>query len=482
MTQLPDPVMRDAPGTTERPTPTQDGPAHGHHAHEDHAHGPNGVFDALRPPTDDVIDDCVHCGFCLPTCPTYLLEGVETNSPRGRIYLAKLGKSGEVPMDAEFVRNFDACLGCMACVTACPSGVQYDALIEAVRPQIERNWERTRADRAFRWLVFALFPYPLRLRVAALLGTLYQRLGIRALAHRSGLLARLPQRLQALDALLPPMRLRSVVARQPAVTPATGVARMRVGLLTGCVQRVFFGDVNAAATRVLAAEGCEVVAPVDQRCCGALSGHAGREEEAIERAKDLVDVFERAGVEVVVANVAGCGSAMKEYVRLLRDDPDYAERAQAFSAKVRDVSEVLHDLMGDGVRAARQSLPYRVAYHDACHLGHAQRVTAQPRAVLRGIPDLTVVDIPEAEICCGSAGIYNLVQPEAAETLGRRKADNIAAARPDAVVTGNAGCLLQIRRYLDEGVPLLHPVQLVDAAIRGVDVIGEATTPAARRS
>jgi glycolate oxidase iron-sulfur subunit len=474
MTQLPDPRTR--------PSPTEDG-----HAHDftPDAGMTASVFDALRPPSDERIDDCVHCGFCLPTCPTYLLEGVETNSPRGRIYLMKLGKAGEVPMDEEFVRNFDACLGCMACVTACPSGVKYDELIEAVRPQIERNWERTRADRAFRALIFALFPHPARLRVAAFFGTLYQRLGIRALLRRAGVLQRLPERLQAMDALLPPMSLKAVVARQPARTPAQGRAtpRLRVGMLSGCVQRVFFGDVNAAATRVLAAEGCEVVAPPEQQCCGALSGHAGREEEAMARARRLIDTFSDAGVDVVVANVAGCGSAMKEYERLLRDDPAYAERAAAFSAKVRDVSEVLFDLMADGGPAApRRPLPYRVAYHDACHLGHAQKVTAQPRAVLRGIPGLTVIDIPEAEICCGSAGIYNLVQPDAAQTLGRRKAEQISTTAPDAVVTGNAGCLLQIRRYLDAGIPLLHPVQLVDAAIRGVDPIGAATTPAARRT
>ena len=426
------------------------------------------VFDEVHPPSDELIDDCVHCGFCLPTCPTYVLEGNETNSPRGRIYLMKMGKAGEVPMDQEFVDNFDACLGCMACVTACPSGVKYDQLIEAVRPQIERNWERTRADRAFRWMIFTLFPYPARLRPAAFFGTLYQRLGVRRLLAATGLLRRLPARLRAMEALLPDLSLASVVARQPAFTPAVGTSRHRVGLLSGCVQRVFFGDVNAAATRVLAAEGCDVIAPKAQQCCGALSSHAGREEEAAERARHLIDVFEAADVQSVVVNVAGCGSSMKEYALLLRDDPAYAERAVAFSAKVRDISELLAEL---GPVAPRHPIPARVAYHDACHLAHAQGIRAQPRAVLRGIPELTVMDIPEADICCGSAGIYNLVQPEPAEELGRRKVDHIRTTEPDAVVTANAGCLLQIRRYLDAGVPLLHPVQLVDASIRGVDPI-----------
>ncbi len=439
--------------------------------------GPAGIrpaFDDHRPPSPELIDDCVHCGFCLPTCPTYLLEGNETNSPRGRIYLMKMGTAGEVPMDREFVGNFDACLGCMACVTACPSGVKYDELLSAVRPQIERNWARTRADRLFRATIFALFPYPARLRVAAVFGTLYQRLGLRRLLTASGLRSRLPGRLRAMEALLPKLSMRAVIGRQPASTPAVGPRRARVGLLSGCVQRVFFGDVNAAATRVLAADGCDVVAPRSQRCCGALSGHAGREREAVARARALIDAFEGSNVDSIAVTVAGCGSAMKEYPVLLGDDPDYAERAVAFAAKVRDISEVLDEI---GPVAVRHPLTARVAYHDACHLRHAQGVTVPPRAVLGAIPGLEVMDIPEADICCGSAGIYNLVQPDAAEELGKRKVAHIATTRPDAVVTSNAGCLLQIRRYLDGGVPLFHPIQLVDAAIRGVDPI--ASTAAA---
>jgi len=437
-----------------------------------------GVFDLLHPPSEELVDDCVHCGFCLPTCPTYLLEGNETNSPRGRIYLMKLGLAGDVPMDSEFVGNFDACLGCMACVTACPSGVKYDQLIEAVRPQIERNWERTRADKAFRTLVFSLFPYPSRLRPAAFFGALYQKLGVQRALRSSGLIGRLPARLRAMEALLPDLEMRSVVAAQPAFTPAVGPARHRVGVMSGCVQRIFFGDVNAAMTRVLAAEGCDVIAPKSQRCCGALSSHAGREPEAAARARALIDAFEDAGVDTVVSGVAGCGSSMKEYAVLLRDDPVYAAKAVAFSAKVRDVTELLDEL---GPRAVRHPVPARVAYHDACHLRHAQGITAQPRAVLRTIPELTVMDIPEADVCCGSAGIYNLVQPEPAEELGRRKVAQISTTTPDAVVTANAGCLLQIRRYLDAGVPLMHPVQLLDAAIRGVDpidVLGRAAAGA----
>ena len=274
-----------------------------------------------------------------------------------------------------------------------------------------------------------------------------------------------------MEALLPALSLRNVVAHQPEFTPAQGDSRHRVGLLSGCVQRVFFGDVIAAATSVLSAEGCDVVAPKAQQCCGALSSHAGREEEAIARARALIDVFAGADVDSLAVNLAGCGSTMKAYAHLLRDDPKYATNAKAFSEKVRDISELLHEL---GPVAPRHAIPARVAYHDACHLAHAQGIRARPRAVLRSIPELQVVDIGEAEICCGSAGIYNLVQPGPAAELGRRKVEHITSTQPDAVVTSNAGCLLQIRRYLDAGVPLFHPVQLVDASIRGQDPVHAA--------
>ncbi len=423
------------------------------------------AFDPHHPPSADRIDDCVHCGFCLPTCPTYALWGEEMDSPRGRIYLMRAGLEGEVPMDDVFVGHFDACLGCMACVTSCPSGVRYDELIEATRSQIERNYSRSPADRAFRWLVFALFPHPARLRVVAVLGWLYQRFGGAKLLALTGLDTWLPPRLRALDALMPEIALRDVRSRTPAKTAAQGERRRRVGLLTGCVQQVFFSRVNDATVRVLAAEGCEVVAPPDQTCCGALMVHAGREDAALINARQVIDTFEAAAVDTVVVNAAGCGSSMKEYGHLLRDDPDYAERAAAFSRKVRDVTELLDELEP---LAQRHAVTGRFAYHDACHLAHAQGVRAEPRRVLRAIPGLELADIADPEICCGSAGIYNLVEPEPAAELGKRKADSILATGAQAVVTGNPGCLLQLRRYLD--LPLYHPVQVLDAAIRGVDL------------
>ncbi|MFF4792904.1 (Fe-S)-binding protein [Streptomyces sp. NPDC001276] len=424
-------------------------------------------FDDRNPPARDLLDDCVHCGFCLPTCPTYVVTGEEMESPRGRIYLMDLAAKGEIPLNDAFGSRIDSCLGCLACTTACPSGVQYDKLIEAVRPQLERNVPRTTADRLFRAVIFKLFPHPGRLRLAALGGIAYQKLGIRALLHRLGVVRRLPARLRALEALLPPVTLSDLVRRTPSYVAATAVtpARLRVGLLAGCAQRVFFGDVNAATIRVLAADGCEVYVPRDHQCCGALSMHAGREDDGLEHARRTIDMFERYDLDVVVTNVAGCGSTLKEYGALLADDPDYRERAAAFSARTRDINELLAEL---APLATRHALPLRVAYHDACHLANAQRIRSQPRQVLRAIPDLEVADIAEAEICCGSAGIYNLVQPEKAEELGRRKAANLHNARPEVIATANAGCLLQIRRYIGEDVPLVHPVQLVDASIRGV--------------
>jgi glycolate oxidase iron-sulfur subunit len=314
-------------------------------------------------------------------------------------------------------------------------------------------------------MIFALFPYKRRLRAAALPGALYQAL--RRIPPIAALARRLPGRLSALESLLPPVSVREAFARLPVYTPATGVRRGRVALLSGCVQDVFFHRVNEATVRVLAAEGYDVVVPRDQQCCGALEMHAGREEPALGRARRTIATFEVLDVDHVVANVAGCGSSMKEYAHLLDDDPEWAERAAAFSARVRDVHEVL---AAGEPRATRHPIPARAAYHDACHLGHAQGVRAEPRAVLRTIPELEVVDLPEAALCCGSAGIYNLVFPEAAAELGARKAGNARSVRPDVVVTANPGCLLQIGKHLGADVPLLHPVQLLDASLRGTAI------------
>jgi glycolate oxidase iron-sulfur subunit len=315
-----------------------------------------------------------------------------------------------------------------------------DILIEATRPQVERHSDRSRADRWFRGLIFALFPYPLRLRVLAWPLWIYQRLGLRALARWTGLLDRLPPRVAAMERLLPNVPLTALYGAPAAHTPAKGVARRRVGLLLGCVQRVFFSGVNDATIRVLTAEGCDVDAP-EQGCCGALMLHAGREAEAAQAARRLIDVFERVAVDQIVINAAGCGSAMKSYGDLLRDDPQYAERARKFAARCVDVSELLADLEP---QAPRQRISLRVAYHDACHLQHAQRVKTQPRDVLRTIPGLDVREVAESDVCCGSAGIYNLLEIDTANQLRDRKARHILDTTPDIVVSSNPGCLMQI--------------------------------------
>jgi glycolate oxidase iron-sulfur subunit len=422
------------------------------------------AFDARHPPSREIIDTCVHCGFCLPVCPTYALWNEEMDSPRGRIYLMKMAAEGKAAINSQWVGHFDTCLGCMACMTACPSGVDYGKLIEATRAQIERKYDRGWMERLYRQFIFALFTRPERLRMMRLPLLAYQRSGLRKWLRRSGVLRILPKRLQAMESLLLELPVTEAIAE---VTPAVGEKRRRVGLLLGCVQREFFPQVNAATARVLAAEGCEVVSPADQPCCGALLVHAGEEEGAATLARHLINVFERAGVDAIVTNAAGCGSNVKEYGHLLRDDPNYAERAKKFSAKCKDVSEVLAELPR---RAPRNPLRLKVAFHDSCHLQHAQGVQAQPRNLLAAIPELELLEVPEAAICCGSAGIYNLVQPNAANALGDRKAGLIASLDADVVVTGNPGCILQLQASLERAgkhIPVLHTVQLLDASIRG---------------
>jgi glycolate oxidase iron-sulfur subunit len=422
------------------------------------------AFDAHHPPSQQIIDSCVHCGFCLPVCPTYALWHEEMDSPRGRIYLMKMAAQGKAAITPDWVRHFDACLGCMACMPVCPSGVDYGKLIEATRAQIERKHPRSAAEKLYRRFIFALFTRPGRLRALRWPLLAYQRSGLQKFLRRTGALHLLPRRLRTMEALLPKLPRREPI---PEVTPARGEKRLRVGLLLGCVQREFFPQVNAATVRVLAAEGCEVVASREQPCCGALFVHAGEEEAALALARRTIDAFDRANVDVIVTNAAGCGSNVKEYAHLLRDDPGYARRAGFFADKCKDISEVLADLPP---RAARNPLPWRVAFHDSCHLQHAQHVRSQPRSLLAQIPQLELLEIPEGPICCGSAGIYNLVQPEAANALGDRKAELIVPLEPDVVVSGNPGCILQLQSSLariGSRTPVLHTIQLIDASIRG---------------
>jgi glycolate oxidase iron-sulfur subunit len=419
---------------------------------------------ATLAPLEPLIDKCVHCGFCLPACPSYLLLGQEMDSPRGRIYMMRAGVDERLEISAPVVQHFDTCLGCMACETACPSGVRYAPLIEQTRAAIEAHHERSLGDRLFRGLLFRILPYPGRLRVlSAPLGV------VNFLRRTPGVFSWLPLRIRNLIALAPSVTASPDVAER---TPAQGEKRLRVGLLTGCVQRAFFGEVNEATIRTLAAEGCEVVAPRSQGCCGALGLHSGQDEDARAFAKQLIAVFERENVDQVVVNAAGCGSSMKQYGELLAHDAAWAERARAFSAKVRDVTETLSGLEA---RAPRQPLAIRVAYHDACHLAHAQGIRREPRALLESIPGLTIVPIADPDLCCGSAGIFNLVQPEMAAELGRRKMVSISGAKADVVATSNPGCILQIgaaARAAGQRADVYHVVQLLDASIRGAEKLG----------
>jgi Fe-S oxidoreductase len=413
-----------------------------------------------------LIDDCVHCGFCLPTCPTYLLWGEEMDSPRGRIHLMRQHADG-APLSGAMVEHFDRCLGCMACVTSCPSGVRYDELIEATRARVESDHPRDRKERALREAIFAVFPHRRRLRALRLPLRAYQRSGLSRLVRRSGLLERLSPTIAAMERLAPPP---SRAARLPERIPAIGARRARVAMLTGCVQGEFFPHVNAATVRVLAAEGCEVLIPKTQGCCGALSLHTGREPEARRFARETMAAFETA--DVIVVNSAGCGSAMKDYAALFAADPDWAERAAELTDKTRDLAEFLVEL---GPRAPRRPLPVTVAYHDACHLAHAQGVRAQPRALLAGIPELEVREVAEPEICCGSAGVYNLLQPAAAKELGERKAAGVRATGAEVLVAANPGCTLQIATALrgaaggaGAGMRIAHTAEVLDASLRGI--------------
>lgn len=478
--------------------------------------------------------DCVHCGFCLPACPTYQLWGEEMDSPRGRIHLISQVLAG-APVTDSVVTHLDRCLGCMACMPACPSGVRYNELIEAARawtddaanpgerpPGSPRNAgpgaiadalppgggrppppnitstaagsptdgvsqtdgattspslprvraSRSRRDRAMRAAIFATFPYPRRLRL--LTGPLRaaQGAGLDRFMLGSRAVTRLAPELPAALRVAP--RRRGRAASLPGRIPARGERRAVVGMLTGCVQQVFFPHVNNATARLLAAEGCDVIVPPGQGCCGALSVHTGRASEGADFARRTIETFERAGVDAIVVNSAGCGSAMKEYGVLLAGDGGWADRAAAVSARVRDLSEFLVNLYerADGPRAQRHELPVSAVYHDACHLAHAQRITGQPRELLRGIPGLELAEAGDGGTCCGSAGVYNLLQPEAAAELGKRKAAALRATGAGLIISANPGCSLQIAATMAaDGGPapaVAHIAEVLDASLRGL--------------
>jgi len=425
------------------------------------------AYDAHRPPSPADLDACVHCGFCLPACPTYVLGGEEMDSPRGRIVLMAAAHEADALSEA-MATHWDRCLGCLACVTACPSGVAYDRLIADARPQLERSRRRPLRQRLFRHAAFATLTHRGRLRALAPLARVGAGLGARRLGRR------LPDgsTAGAVLRLTPRARPR---ARVPTVSRAAGERRGHAVFLSGCVQGAFFSGVNAATAEVLAAEGWDVVRLDWPGCCGALHVHSGAEEAGLERMRDLIAASQ--GADVVVANAAGCGSAMKEAHRLLADDPAWSERAASFSARVRDVTELLAAVEP---RAPRGPVPLRAAYHDACHLAHGQGLRAEPRLILSRIPGLELVEPAERDLCCGSAGLYNLLEPETAAALGRRKAAALLETGADAIVAANPGCTLQLEAYFEEaGRPLrvLHPVELLQQSLRAADATVNRRNP-----
>ncbi len=464
----------------------------------------------LRPHTHtyDLMRQCIHCGFCLPTCPTYAVLGVEMDSPRGRIYQMQAIAEGRMAISPEFVEHMYCCLGCRACETACPSGVQFGKLIEAAREHIQLEVAHTPllggpkqakeeiaeptgtadyplhehatgqptleslTERLLRRFFFDLM-LPSRAVTSLVFAGLkiYQRSGLQSLAHRTGLLDAvnaLPMPLQGQlktpEALMPAASGDLFPQPLPEITPALGRKRYRVGFVSGCIMDQVYRTINEATLRVLAANGCEVITPRGQQCCGALHVHAGEAERGRQLARHNIEVFEPYNCDAIIINSAGCGSNLKEYGHLLRDDPAYAARASAFSAKVKDVSEFLTSIdwnreMGTVKRT--------VTYHDACHLFHGQKVKQQPRELLKAIPGLNLVNLKEAEWCCGSAGIYNITNQEMASQLLERKMNNIAATGASVIATGNPGCMMQIAlgaRQRGLEIEVVHPIQLLDEA------------------
>jgi glycolate oxidase iron-sulfur subunit len=416
----------------------------------------------IRLSSDD-LQQCIHCGMCLEACPTYRITGLETESPRGRIHLMGALAEGRLQPTADVLPHLDRCLACRACEAVCPSGVAYGRLIETTRAELERVGARPRSAPA-RWLrraALRVLAEPAWLGRVAAVGSLYERLGLRALLHRSGLLRVLPRRLRRLESLMP-----SLVRPRYERPPAPEIPSARVALLLGCVMRVAYGDVHTAAARLLSRAGVAVVDVPDQACCGALHAHSGDHDTAVTLARRNVDAFERAGVDAVIVDAAGCGAHLKGYGALLAHDPRFAERAAALAAKTRDVTEYLATVTPEGPVGR---LDLRVTYQDPCHLVHAQGIRAAPRELLAKVEGCELVEMAGADVCCGSAGTYNLTQPEYADALLAEKCTAILATGAEAVVTANPGCMLQIEsglRSRGSAIRVLHVVEVLDQATR----------------
>jgi glycolate oxidase iron-sulfur subunit len=417
-----------------------------------------------------VVQQCMHCGLCLPTCPTYDATKEERNSPRGRISLMRAIADGKLEPTRAFAEEMYFCLGCLACMTACPAGVNYAELFEQARAEAEdrRLIKSPRRSLIRNFTLRWLFMDHARLQFIGRIMRLYQALGLQGLIRRSGILKLFPKRLRELEAMTPTIQPKFSDELIAPLTSATGARRYRVAMLTGCAQDLIFSDVNRDTVEVLARNGCEVVTPSAQLCCGSLHAHNGEWELAQQLARKQIDQFPPDQFDAIITNAAGCGSHLKHYATLLKDDPVYHHRAERWDQKIKDIHEWLAEI-GIKPPPATNASAVTVTYHEACHLCHGQKITAQPRQVLQAIPGLKVVELPESTWCCGSAGIYNLIQPEMANDLLDRKMKHIRSTGADVVATGNPGCLLQIMNGARrENYPLrvVHPVTLLAEAYR----------------
>lgn len=415
----------------------------------------------------ELLLDCVHCGLCTASCPTYVETGNENDSPRGRIYLMRAVRDERLELTHEVQRHLELCLDCRACETACPSGVQYGKLIEPFRVGMEQqaaaSGKPAKNDDWFhRYILFGLFPYPEKLRRSLAPARIAQKLGLNRLLEATGLWRLLPPRLGRLVTMLPPLE--KPLPALPEFMPAKGRRRARVALFTGCVGDVLFRQTNWATARVLQENGCDVIVPQNQVCCGAIHFHAGSSEPAREMADKNAAACDPSSVDAIVVNVAGCGSMLKDYGHHWHGEKQAAR--EQFANKIRDCNEFLDGL---GLIEPSGEIRLTATYHDACHLVHAQKVREQPRNLLKKIPGLKLVELPESELCCGAAGTYNLTEPEMAERLARRKLNNIRSTGARLVVTANAGCLLQIAREArmqGESLKIMHPMELLDLSYR----------------
>ena len=421
-------------------------------------------------PTWELYSRCIHCGLCLNNCPTYRLLGLESDSPRGRIHQMILVEEGRLKLGESFVRHIDLCLDCRACETACPSGVEYGKLVESARAQIERSYRRPLLSRLGRWLgLRQLLPYPARLAAFGRLLRFYQRSGLQRVARASGAW-KLFGKLGQAEHLLPPMDEKFFFSELGQVFPAAGKRRARLAFFAGCIAQVAFAELNRATIRVLQKNGCEVVVPAGQLCCGALHVHAGARDTARRLAATNLEAFLSDKFDAIVTNAAGCGSTLKEYELLFPADDPQRARAADFAARVRDVNEFLADPEASGgLQPPTAALKMRVTYQDSCHLVHGQKIRSAPRELLRQIPGVELVEMKLADHCCGSAGVYNLTEPDVAQALLAEKMACARATGAQAIVTANPGCLLQLRAGVEQfgtGQEVLHVVELLDRAYK----------------